>query len=233
VTALSASALVLVWEEGLRRPRLERPLAVLEAAGAHEGSEALSIGQRDAELLALRERTFGSRVEAVAGCDACGEALEVSFDTAELERGPETPEGGTHSLVVGGAAVRFRLPTTADLVAASDLGGVDAARDGLFERCVLEPHAGELTGAARRAIAERMAELDPLATVELELRCPACEAVGLAVFDIASFLWAEVDAAVRRTLEDVHVLASAYGWREQDVLALSPERRRLYLELIG
>jgi hypothetical protein len=32
-------------------------------------------------------------------------------------------------------------------------------------------------------------------------------------------------------LYDVHALASAYGWREADVLAMSPMRRQVYLEL--
>ena len=38
-------------------------------------------------------------------------------------------------------------------------------------------------------------------------------------------------AWARRTLRDVHVLARAYGWREADVLALSPTRRQIYVEL--
>ena len=33
------------------------------------------------------------------------------------------------------------------------------------------------------------------------------------------------------TLRDVHGLAAAYGWREEDVLRLSPTRRQIYLEL--
>ena len=78
-----------------------------------------------------------------------------------------------------------------------------------------------------------MAKLDPLATVELEFLCPGCGAVCPAAFDIASFLWAEVDTAARSAVEDVHTLASAYGWSEEEVLALSPGRRRLYLEFVG
>jgi hypothetical protein len=33
-------------------------------------------------------------------------------------------------------------------------------------------------------------------------------------------------------LRDVHELASAYGWRESEILALSPQRRQAYLELV-
>jgi hypothetical protein len=232
VPALSSSALVLAWEQGLQLPVLERPLALLAAAGRSEEAMELCIGRRDAELLALREETFGSRVESVVDCAACGEALELSFDTAQLERGSEPPSE-SHVLVVGGTEVRFRLATTADLRAVSAFDDVDAARETLLQRCVLEPPATELNEAGQQSVVARMAELDPLATVELEFLCPACGAVGPAAFDIASFLWAELDAAARRSLEDVHALASAYGWSEEEVLALSPARRSVYLELVG
>jgi predicted RNA-binding Zn-ribbon protein involved in translation (DUF1610 family) len=235
VVALSASALVLVWERALNAAPLDRPLAVVAAADPARGPdllEGLSIGRRDAELLALREETFGRMIEAVVDCPACGEALELSFDASRLDRG-ETAAGESHTLAAAGAEVRFRLPTTADLVAVAGEADVGRAREALLERCVIDPPAEELPVAARGAGVARMAELDPLANIELELACPACGEIGRAGFDIASFVWAELDMAARRALEDVHVIASAYGWREEDVLALSPERRRAYLELAG
>ena len=53
------------------------------------------------------------------------------------------------------------------------------------------------------------------------------------LFDVVSFVWAELEVQACRLLQEVHVLARAYGWREGDVLALSPRRRRLYLEMVG
>ena len=50
-------------------------------------------------------------------------------------------------------------------------------------------------------------------------------------FDVAAFLWASVERWALLTLRDVHQLALAYGWGEGDVLALSPLRRQLYLEM--
>jgi hypothetical protein len=234
VAALSASALVLVWERGLHAARLERPLALVAAADparVPELLEELSIGRRDGELLTLRKRMFGRQIEAVVDCPACGEALELSFDAGALEREEVTADA--HTLTVDGLEVRFRLPTTADLVAVAHEPGVGRAREALLERCVLDLPTADLSAAAGEDVVARMAELDPLANVELELVCPACGEIGRAVFDIASFVWAELDTAARRALEDVHVLASAYGWREEDVLALSAERRRVYLELVG
>ena len=51
--------------------------------------------------------------------------------------------------------------------------------------------------------------------------------------DIASFVWSEIHAWAIRLLHDVHALALAYGWREVDILTMSPWRRQAYLELIG
>ena len=69
--------------------------------------------------------------------------------------------------------------------------------------------------------------------LELALECPDCSQRWLAAFDIATFLWHEIDVWARRTLREVHALARAYAWREPDVLALSPTRRQIYLELSG
>jgi hypothetical protein len=52
-------------------------------------------------------------------------------------------------------------------------------------------------------------------------------------FDIISFFWKEIDHWVKHLLLDVHVLAKAYGWSENDILEISPWRRRIYLEMIG
>jgi hypothetical protein len=76
-----------------------------------------------------------------------------------------------------------------------------------------------------------MAEADPQADVQLNLSCPQCAAAWSAPFDIEAFLWTEIAAWAGRTLQEVHGLARAYGWREQDILSLSATRRRIYLEM--
>ena len=81
-------------------------------------------------------------------------------------------------------------------------------------------------------VTDGMSAADPQADVELALACQSCGATWSAPFDIAGFLWAEIHAWAQQLLRDVHLLARAYGWREPDVLALSPVRRNLYLELM-
>jgi hypothetical protein len=77
-----------------------------------------------------------------------------------------------------------------------------------------------------------MAEVDQAGDFQLSLRCPACEHAWLAAFDIGGYFWAEVHAWATRLLQEIHELASAYGWCETDILALSTPRRQAYLELI-
>ncbi|MDF3150290.1 hypothetical protein PBV88_56420, partial [Streptomyces sp. T21Q-yed] len=83
----------------------------------------------------------------------------------------------------------------------------------------------------QRRIAEAVEAADPGADVTLNIACAECGEATRAELDIASYLWTELDAWARDLLLDVHLLATSYGWSEPEILALSPLRRRYYLEL--
>lgn len=115
----------------------------------------------------------------------------------------------------------------------------DAAHAALVERCIVAARQGELIATpgelpadVRAAVVERMAEVDAQAEIALALTCPACGHAWTALFDIAAFLWGELDGWARPTLRDVHALASAYGWSEAAILGLGAQRRQRYLELV-
>ena len=82
-------------------------------------------------------------------------------------------------------------------------------------------------------LGERLALADPLAETRLTLSCPECSAEWEETLDLTAFAWAEVESRARRLLLEVHLLASAYGWGEADVLAVSERRRAFYLEAAG
>jgi hypothetical protein len=136
----------------------------------------------------------------------------------------------------------FRLPTTRDL--ASIAGEADAARATaqLLEACVVEAeHEFASHGSESRlswsdsqieAIGELMAEADPLAEILLHFDCPQCSCSFEKALDLAAFLWSELEGCAKRLLLDVHVLASAYGWGEAEILAMNPLRRTFYLEMV-
>jgi hypothetical protein len=81
-------------------------------------------------------------------------------------------------------------------------------------------------------IAQRMSEADPYADIQLNATCPQCRHQWPAFLDIPSFVWREIEMLAQRLLREVHLLASAYGWSERDILSLSPSRRQCYLSLI-
>jgi hypothetical protein len=79
----------------------------------------------------------------------------------------------------------------------------------------------------------RMEALDPAADIRLGMRCTDCGHVWDAVLDIGACFWDELGSRAHQLLESVHRLAGAYGWREAEILALSPARRAAYLNMIG
>ncbi len=244
--ALSAAELLDVWERGQGQLLPQQALLLLSAASPDIPADRLgelSIGQRDARLLTLREWTFGSQWVSLAACPACHEQLERTLTTADiLPPGLEAEEGevdaGPLSLSVGGYQVQFRLPNSQDLVAVAECGDVAAGRRLLLERCLLAARRGdesisasELPADVVEALTARMAEADPLSDLRPHWDCPLCGHQWQASLDVASFFWKELSAWAERTLYQVHGLARAYGWREADVLALSPWRRQYYLDL--
>ena len=234
------SGLLEAWEAGVDKRTGRRALVLLAGAEAEAPGDPalLPVGRRDASLLDLRRRLFGSRYTGVTTCPSCGREIEVSFDEAEVRR--EVGQGGTVALRAEGVDLAFRLPSAADLAAIEPAPDVPTARALMLDRCLIEARRdGEAIAPERLspvvidAITARMAELDPQADVSLEIECPACSHGWLEPFDIATFLWAEVAAAARRLLGEVHALASAYGWSERDILRLTPQRRSAYLEMVS
>jgi hypothetical protein len=240
--ALSAAELFGVWERGAAQSPAQRALVLLALACGETPVEQLthfSIGQRDAHLLALREQTFGPQLASVTICPACAEQLQFQVETADVRATSTTELEAALNLTHAEYSVEFRLPTSLDLATLDPAADLEANRRQLLQRCVTTAHragvevaAAELPAEVATAIAERMAEADPQADVQLALACPQCQHVWQASFDIVSYFWAEIQAGAGRLLREVHSLASAYGWRETEILALSPWRRQAYLELI-
>ena len=232
---LAGHELLNAWERALAQPGPARVIPLLAAAAGVPGDEVLrwDVARRDAALFELRDSLFGSRAEAVGRCPACAQDLEFEVELRELSPGPRTGSGEVLEAVIDGHRIRYRLPNTADLQAIAALGGQAGARDALLERCIEsvlpEP-------SSRAAVAPRVAELisqsEADAAARLSLVCPVCQHAWAPPFDIAAFLWSEVDEWAWRTLRQVHGLARGYGWREADVLALSPRRRQMYLDLL-
>jgi hypothetical protein len=241
--ALSAGELLSVWEQSFAQPRHERALRLLAATCPEASSDelaALSIGQRDARLLRLREWTFGAGLGGLTTCPACDNRLELNFNVADIHIAAEGASVEPLSVTIDDYDIRFRLPDSRDIAAITGSLDIAAGQRQLFKRCLLsvrhrdvETSAEDLPDEILEATAERMGAADPQADVQLSLACVQCGHQWQSVFDIESFFWSEIQAWAVRILREVHLLARAYGWREADILAMSPRRRQIYLEMLS
>ncbi|MGC5564314.1 hypothetical protein ACPYPG_15910 [Streptomyces sp. FR-108] len=238
MTITRAAELLTTWETGLAQAPAGRALLLHRAARPDTGTETLSalpVGVREADLFALRRTLFGERMQVRLGCSACAEDMEFDLDAAELARSAGSPAPASVRVAEDGWEIELRVPSAADLTAAARH---PEPRLALLERCVVsavrhgaDVPADALPEAVRHRLAEAAQEADPGADLTLNVNCPECGAATRAELDIASYLWTELDAWARDVLLDVHLLATAYGWSEPEILALSPLRRRYYLEL--
>jgi hypothetical protein len=239
---LSEVELLEVWERGREVPVSRRGLRLLTASCPERDADEiarLSIGQRDARLLVLRRRLFGEQLVCLGTCPSCRERLESTVEAGHLMPANELEDVPFLDVVADGYEIRARLPNTLDLLALDLAGGAPGGQQ-LLERCLVsvrkaesEVLIAELPTSVLQAVEQRMAEMDPLADLQVELSCPACGHRWEEVFDIGAFLWAEIDGWAQGVLREVHVLASSYGWTEEESLRVGPRRRRQYLELVG
>jgi hypothetical protein len=238
--ALSAAELLDVWEAGYVEAPVERALLLLAAAcpeSSRDKLAALTIGARDAMLLTLRQKLAGPLMEAVAGCPACGERLEMALDTRQMLSLPRAEPPGKIQISFQGEDLTFRLPTSQDLLTAMSQADEMIWQLSIIHNCQLnectQGETNKLPENALPLIGQAIADADPLADIQLSLKCPACQHQWQAVFDIVSFLWTEIEVWAWRMLSDVHTLARAYGWGEREIVTLSPTRRQFYLEMVG
>jgi hypothetical protein len=240
LAGLDGPELLRAWEAASRVAPVRRAAAVLDAVleDLPFTAELLPVGSCDTLMLALRIGTFGGWLSGVTSCPSCGAEADLDVDVAAiLARLPAVDPADSEADPVqhGDHVVWYRLPTTADLVACAD--HPDAAMR-VMARCITgatlageDADPADLPADVLAAVADAMAAGDQAADLRLRTECPACGDEHAARLDIAGFFVNEITAAALTLLAEVDELASRYGWSEPEILALSPTRRRTYLEL--
>lgn len=239
---LSTHAILKAWETGQNQHPLDRALTILALALPEETKEKLasySVACRDGLLLDLRRRMFGPALRAAAECPCCNELLEFTLSVDDIQGTDAIQEEKPLEAAAGDWDLRFRMPNSMDLAMIVGCGNTETATRELAARCVVEADRnGEsvestaLPEEVVTALEARLEEAGPPAEVLVDLICPACGRGSQMIFDVVSFLWEELQAQARRLLLEVHTLASAYGWRERDILSLAPSRRQFYLDMV-
>ena len=242
---LSAFELLNSWEEGIDQPLHEKTLRLLAKAcsvGDYNDMGLLSIGERDARLLHLREWLFGSRLMNMANCPQCREPIEWETNTEDLHLQLLPAELSVRSFKLDkdDFSIHFRLPNTHDITNAIADSANPSGQKKILSDCIVDISkkgkkfkGNDLPDEVWDVLSKRMEEEDPQADIRMKIDCPACKHTWEARFDIVSFLWAEIHNWAQRIIQEVALLARSFGWSEKDILNMSARRRQLYLQMIG
>jgi hypothetical protein len=240
---LTTIDLLRIWETGERQSQVERALTILAAACPDQAFEQLldmSLGQRDRLLLLVRQWLFGPELKGFAECPPCGQRLEFMLSIPRIcGVGAAGTTSREHAFSAAGFDLRFRSLRSRDLLNVAPDSDTQQARLLLAKCCLQDVHrdgqsvsVDDLPEVVLQHLAIQVVESEPLQEIQLDMTCPACDHRWQPLLDIGQFLWEEVAAYARRLLREVHILAQAYGWHEDEILALSARRRQAYLEMV-
>lgn len=232
--ALHPERLLMLWEQGVRRHPIDRTLLLLALAAPEIPVECLAdvpISRCHGALMSLRRARFGHPIQGWIDCPSCSERMELTIDVDQF---PPAGDEGPWAVEVDGR--RFRSPSHRDIAALLARGEDDPDRAALnLLRACADP--AQPLPEDESALQSLLDQVDgalerdrPWIHPLLQVSCPACGESVQADLDIAALLWEDIDCLARRLLDEVHRLALAYGWREEEILNLSDRRRAAYLE---
>jgi hypothetical protein len=236
--------LLRLWEDGLHQSLLEKTVRLLATSCDTKDVSLvsrISIGERDARLLQLREWMFGRQLKNMSACPVCGQLTEWETKTTDLrlQQWPQELAERKYSLDIKEYTVVFRLPHSGDMAKAI-ADKEYRNNDRIFRDCILEVRCNEQETAKElipddicTAVEKRMSEEDPQADIQMKISCPSCSHEWETRFDIMSYLWTEINNWARRILRDIYLLARTFHWSEKDILSMTAQRRQLYLQMIG
>ncbi len=230
---LSEKILLELWELGQNRHPIDRALLLCCGARPDLNPDILAtlpLGWINGELLGLRAELFGDRLELPLVCAKCQALLEINVNIGELLMSV-CQEKTSENIEFAGFC--FRQPSSKDLASIACELDAEAAALQLLEACCLARPEGASVSLSLLAQVDSLLETaDPLADLHFASVCPDCGKAMEAVLDPGVLLWDELQAYAGNVLSQVHVLASAYGWTESEVLDMAPGRRKRYLDMV-
>jgi len=224
---------------------------------SEEVARALLVADRQYLLLRLREATFGDRVQATILCTwpSCGKEVDIDFSTGDVPVRELEEKGPTYGMELSsGAAVMdegkalrevvFRLPNGGDQEEIAPVLHEDEARaqSMLLGRCIqkigpskkaVNELIGRLSPMARMEIERRMARVAPHVELNINANCPECGHDFTLPFDLHEFFFGELRISGDLLYREVHYLAYHYHWSERDIIDMSREKRRMYIDVLA
>jgi len=207
---------------------------------------SLIVGDRESLLLNLQRITWGELMECVLNCPnpECREKMDLNLKVSDLLVPPYPEIRDVYEIVLSdngnSCKIQFRLLRGSDQEAAADLAHRDlnAAANLLINRCLVSregecrDNSGILTLEFAQKISSLMADLDRQALMTLNFSCPFCRMEIATNFDIASYLFREIESRKKSLYREVHTLAFHYHWSEAEIMSLTPKKRYTYLQLL-
>lgn len=192
-----------------------------------------------AAALIIRRCWLGDAIRTDTRCPdpGCRERIDVGFGIGDYigHHQPRRPRAVTPAadatgpgwFTLTGAAVRFRVPTVGDLLAAESAG---QPADGLARLCI---EGAQVSRALARRLDRALSAMAPSLDDLVGGECPACGREVALRFDPIGYALADLRGAFSGIYTQAHALAAAYGWPEETILALPSRRRRQYASLIA
>lgn len=228
---LSPQALLDLVEVGPGVTPTERSVALWSAIEPEVSETELwqaPVGCMVHALLDLRESMSGPDLELLDKCPGCEEEVEFTVSVPSLRQAQPPRENPSFDVEVSGSAIELRRVSCADLRAVER--GEIHERSQLVHRCVVTEH--DLDESACERVDAILGERDPQADITFAMTCQECTHGWQGTFDAGLIVWSELEVAAKRLLLEVDALARTYGWSEAEILALSPQRRSTYLEIL-
>jgi hypothetical protein len=209
---------------------------VVHLAGG-EGTDVATLPAVDLGALALliRRAWLGDLISSGATCaaDGCGEAIDVSFGIGAFlqhhrpRRARGVAPAGDGWYCLAGTEARFRIPTVADVCTARASADPSTA---LAAACI---DAAAIPRGLARRLDRALSAVAPRLEATVGGNCPACGAQVALAFDPVAYSIDELRYAFASLHAETSVLAQAFGWSEEAILALPRSRRRRYASLIA
>ena len=225
---------------------------------SEEVARNLLVADRQYLLLKLREVTFGDRVQAAILCPwpDCGKKVDIDFSVKDIPITESEHKGPVYTMELSPEAafiddqgekyrqVIFRLPNGGDQETISPFifENEALALTMLLDRCIqgigpLKSNGDELVARlsplARMEIEKQMEAVAPKVESTMGASCPECGREFVLPFDLQEFFFGELRISRDLLYREVHYLAYHYHWSEGEIMEMSREKRRRYIEVLA
>ena len=218
----------------------------------------LLVADRQYLLLQVRRATFGDPVHADLVCPwpDCGVQVSVDFAVSDVPVEEPPYRAPLHTMTLsdkaiagrtdlgGDGEVCFRLPDGSDQEELSHLLALNEADalTGLLCRCVQrlgpyrppdQEHVSGLSVLARAESEQRMRQVAPRVEQSMAAACVGCGRTFVVPFDVQRFLLGELRTDSALLYQEVHYLAFHYHWSEHEIMAMTRDKRRTFIDVLA